>query len=127
MSLSFTTSGSFDKTDKFLAYLGTGNLYNALKSGAERGKEALASATPAESGASAAAWNYTLEVGPGYGAIWWINNHVDADGTPIVVLLEYGHGTGTGGYVQGRDFINPAIAPIMDEIANEVWKGVQNA
>ena len=127
MPLTFTTSGSFDKTDKFLAYLGTGKVYSALKSGAERGVAALASATPTDSGASAASWNYILEVGPGYGKIWWTNDHLDEAGEPIVILLQYGHGTGTGGYVQGRDFINPAIAPIMDEIASEVWKGVQNA
>src|ERR1700751_3612356 len=122
MPLIFITSGSFDKTDKFLAYLGTGKLYSTLDTFARRGVAALASATPTDSGASAESWNYILEVGPGYAAIWWTNNHVDADGTPIVILLEYGHGTGTGGSVQGQDFMTPAINPIMDEIANEVWK-----
>jgi hypothetical protein len=127
MALSFSTSGTFDKTDKFLAYMAKGGLYKNLQSFAERGVAALAAATPTDSGVSAESWDYILEVGPGYAAIWWTNNHVDANGAPIVVLLEYGHGTGTGGYVQGRDFINPAIAPIMDEIANEVWKEVQSA
>ena len=127
MSLTFTTSGSFDKTDKFLAYVGAGNMYKTLDGAARRGVSALAGATPTETGASAASWNYILEVGPSYATIWWTNTHVDSEGTPIVIMLEYGHGTGTGGYVQGRDFINPAIAPIFDEIANEVWKAVQSA
>lgn len=127
MSLTFTTSGSFDKTDKFLAYLGAGSMYKALETFAERGVEALAAATPVDSGVSADSWSYILELGPSYGAIWWTNNHVDANGEPIVVLLEYGHGTGTGGYVQGRDFINPAIAPIMDQAADAVFKEVQSA
>lgn len=127
MSLTFTTSGTFDKTDKFLAYLGSGDLFKSMEDGARSGVAALAAATPTDSGASAASWDYILETGPGYGAIWWTNSHVDADGTPIVVLLEFGHGTGTGGYVQGRDFINPAITPIMDQIANNIFKEVQNA
>lgn len=127
MGLSITTSGSFDKTDKFLAYLGKGNLYKNLDVYARRGVSALAAATPVDSGATAEGWNYILETGPGYASIWWINTHVDATGDPIAILLQYGHGTGTGGYVQGRDYINPAIRPIMDEIANAVWKGVQDA
>lgn len=127
MGLSITTSGSFNKTDKFLAYLGKGNLYKSLDVYARRGVSALAAATPVDSGVTAESWNYILETGPGYASIWWINTHVDATGSPVAILLQYGHGTGTGGYVQGRDYINPAIRPIMDEIANAVWKGVQEA
>lgn len=127
MGITFSTSGSFDKTDKFLAYLGKGNLYKSLDVYARRGVAALSAATPVDSGVTASSWNYILEQGPGYASIWWINTHVDATGSPVAILLQYGHGTGTGGYVQGRDFINPAIAPIMDEIANAVWKGVQSA
>lgn len=127
MPIVFSSSGSFGKTEKFLAYLGKGDLYKNLDTFARRGVAALAAATPTESGATAAGWDYILEVGPGYASIWWVNTHVDATGSPIAILLQYGHGTGTGGYVQGRDYINPAIAPIMNEIADEVWKGVQNA
>lgn len=127
MGLEINTSGSFDKTEKFLAYLGKGQLYKNLDGFARRGVSALASATPVDSGATAEGWDYILEVGPGYASIWWVNTHIDATGSPVAILLQYGHGTGTGGYVQGRDYINPAIAPIMDDIANEVWKGVQSA
>ena len=122
-----TTSGSFDRLDKFLAYIGAGKMYKALDAAARRGVEALAAATPTETGASASSWGYFLETGPGYATIWWTNSHIDAAGTPIVILLQYGHGTGTGGYVQGRDFINPAIAPIFDQIAQEVWGEVMSA
>jgi hypothetical protein len=125
--LEINLSGSFDKTDKFLAYLGKGKLYQNLDNFARRGVAALASATPVDSGATAEGWDYILEQGPGYASIWWVNTHIDATGSPVAILLQYGHGTGTGGYVQGKDYINPAIAPIMDEIADAVWKGVQNA
>lgn len=127
MPITFSTSGSFDKTDKFLAYLGKGEMYKALDAAARRGVSALAGATPVDSGATANSWDYILETGPGYASIWWVNTHVDSQGAPVAILLQYGHGTGTGGYVQGRDFINPAIRPIMDEIADQVWKGVQSA
>lgn len=125
--LEINLSGSFDKTDKFLAYLGKGKLYQNLDNFARRGVAALASATPVDSGATAAGWDYILEQGPGYASIWWVNTHIDETGSPVAILLQYGHGTGTGGYVQGKDYINPAIAPIMNEIADAVWKGVQNA
>lgn len=125
--LEISTSGSFDKTDKFLAYLGKGKLFANLENSARRGVAALASATPVDSGATAGAWDYILETGPGYASIWWVNTHIDETGSPVAILLQYGHGTGTGGYVQGKDYINPAIAPIMDEIADAVWKGVQSA
>lgn len=125
--ISISSSGSFDKTDKFLAYLGKGGLYKNLDVLARRGVAALASATPKDSGATAEGWDYILETGPGYAAIWWKNTHLDESGSPVAILLQYGHGTGTGGYVQGQDYINPAIRPIMDEIADSVWKGVQNA
>ena len=125
--ITFSTSGSFDKTDKFLAYLGKGQMYKNLDAAARRGVSALVGATPVDSGATATSWDYILESGPGYASIWWVNTHVDSQGAPVAILLQYGHGTGTGGYVQGRDFINPAIRPIMDEIADPVWKGVQSA
>jgi hypothetical protein len=127
MPLDFELSGSFDKTDKLLAYLGAGKMYKNLSGIAERGVTALSSATPTQTGATASSWDYILEVGPGYATIWWVNRHVDADGVPIAILLQFGHGTGTGGYVQGRDYINPAIKPVMDEIADQVWKEVQSA
>lgn len=124
MPISFTVTGSFSKTDQFLAKLGRGDMYRSVDIYAQRGAAALAAATPEETGVTAASWSYTIEHSRGGCTIWWTNTHKDEAGTPIVIMLQFGHGTGTGGYVQGRDFINPAIKPVMDEIANEVWKEV---
>ena len=127
MSLSITTTGSFSRTDRFFSYMTRGAIFDALEAYAERGVAALAAATPANSGKAAGSWSYEIErIGRTY-KIWWTNNDVDAQGTPIVILLQHGHYTGTGGYVLGRDFINPAIMPIFDEISQEVWKAVTSA
>jgi len=87
------------------------------------GQNALSNATPVESGETAASWYYTIVQRPGYYSIRWHNRHVE-DGVPIAVILQYGHGTGTGGYVQGRDYIMPAIRPIFDQIVDEAWREV---
>ena|SRR5690349_7490987 len=122
--LQITSTGNFDKTDRFLAMVGAGKLYKALDAHAQRGVVALAAATPEDTGVTADSWYYDIDAGPGGCTIMWKNNHLDEVGTPIVVMLQYGHGTGTGGYVQGRDFINPAIKPVFDEIEEAVWKEV---
>lgn len=93
---------------------------------AQRGVAALAAATPTETGVTAASWSYEIERNGSDVTIWWTNTHLDSAGTPIVVMLQFGHGTGTGGYVQGRDFINPAIEPIFNEIADAVWREVNS-
>jgi hypothetical protein len=126
-AVEITTTGSFDRTDRFLSALLTGNQFHFLDIYAQRGVAALAAATPSETGVTAASWSYEIERNGNDVTIWWKNDHTDIVGTPIVIMLQFGHGTGTGGYVQGRDFINPAIAPIMDEIANSVWNEVQNS
>ena len=75
-------------------------------------------ATPVDTGEAASSWRYDVKFGKDEVSIEWLNDDVTRDGVPIVILLQYGHGTGTGGYVRGRDFINPAIQPIFDEIAD---------
>lgn len=87
------------------------------------GVNALASATPSESGETASSWYYTIVRRRGYYSVRWSNRHIN-QGVNIAVILQYGHGTGTGGYVQGRDYINPAIRPIFDQMVNEEWKEV---
>jgi hypothetical protein len=124
--LSITTTGSFDKTEKFLLRMSKGDIFKSLDSFARRGVAALSAATPEETGATAASWSYEIQNDGRDFTIWWTNNHLDSAGAPIVIMLQYGHGTGTGGYVQGRDFINPAIRPIFDEIINTVWREVTN-
>lgn len=122
----FTHSGSFGKTEKFLAFLRRGTLYATLDANARKGVSALAGATPSDTGETAASWSYTIQRGPESASITWTNSNLE-NGFPVAIMLQYGHGTGTGGYVQGRDYINPAIRPIFDEIANAVWKAVTSA
>jgi len=103
-----------------------GAIFSRLESYGREGVNALANATPNESGLTAASWDYEVINKGGSWTVVWTNSHI-VDGTPLVILLQYGHGTGTGGYVQGRDFINPAIRPIFDRIADDVWKAVTSA
>lgn len=93
---------------------------------AQKGVEALAAATPVDTGKTAASWSYEIQSKNDILTITWKNSN-EADGIPIVVLLYYGHGTPQGHYVKGRDFITPAIRPVFDEIADKVWKEVTDA
>lgn len=93
---------------------------------AQEGVSALSSATPVDSGATANAWSYEIESKGDTHTIYWTNGNINK-GVNIAVILQYGHGTGTGGYVAGRDYINPAMRPIFDRIAEEAWKEVVNA
>jgi hypothetical protein len=124
--ISFTLSGSTDNTRKFLQKMQAPDLYSGLSSLAQRGVTALQANTPKESGLTAASWDYEIETSGNRVTISWINSHREGD-VNIAIILQYGHGTGTGGYVAGRDFINPSIQPIFDEIADEVWKKVTSA
>lgn len=121
--ISFTQRGSFKNTERYLSRLKQGQLFAILDKYGEIGVAALSNATPKDSGETAASWAYTIETRPGYYSIKWSNSHVNK-GAPIAVLLQYGHGTGTGGYVQGRDYINPAIRPIFEQMANDAWEEV---
>lgn len=111
--------GDLSKTIKLLRQMSERSFDNILDRAARRGVDALAAATPVDSGQTAASWSYRIEKqGPGV-TIVWTNSHIN-NGVPIAIILQYGHGTGTGGYVQGRDYINPAIKPVMDSIAKDV-------
>lgn len=120
------SKGDFKNTEKFLRKISKGDIFRSLDKYGQEGVAALSAATPAESGATAAAWSYEVTKGRGQYSISWTNGHI-VGGVPVVILLQYGHGTGTGGYVQGRDFINPALKPIFDRIASDVWKAVTSA
>ena len=126
MQISFTTRGSTDKTEKFLKKITTNDIYSRVDSIAKAGVTALASATPKDTGKAASSWSYTISRKQGRFTITWTNSDVE-DGFPVVVMRQYGHGTGTGGYVEGIDFINPAIRPVFDKIADQVWKEVTSA
>lgn len=124
--ITFESSGDFRKTDTFFQKMLRNDMYSQVAKLAEEGVAALASATPVESGATAASWSYEIKRTRGSLSITWSNSHTN-DGAPIAILLQYGHGTGTGGYVRGRDYINPALKPVFDRIAENVWKVVTSA
>lgn len=121
--ITFRQKGDFTKTTKFLGNAQKGNYLKILDKYGREGVAALASATPVDSGITAASWYYTIERGSGTTRIVFGNANVN-DGVPIAIILQYGHGTGTGGWVQGRDYINPAIQPIFDKIAENAWREV---
>jgi len=124
VGVTFNVTGNWNETEKYLKRLGSGDIYRGLESLAQKGVNALRSATPVDSGVSASSWGYKIVKDRGGVTIAWTSKN-EATGYPVIVMLQYGHGTGTGGYVQGRDFINPAIKPIFDEISNAVWKAVK--
>lgn len=124
--LTISSKGSFKKTEAFLGRIQKGGLLKSLDAYARVGVEALTSATPIESGETAAAWGYEIYQRGDVVTIAWTNSHI-VDGVKIAIILQYGHGTGNGGYIQGRDYINPALAPTFNKIANQVWKAVTSA
>lgn len=126
MRISLSSSGGFSKTEAWLRKLQKLDIGAIAEAGAKRGVRALAQATPRDSSLAAASWGYEITKNGKSVTITWTNSNVE-NGFPVVIMLQYGHGTGTGGYVQGHDFINPAIRPIFDEIAQSVWKAVISA
>lgn len=122
--ISIESKGSFQKTDAFLTRMQHSDIMKALAKYGQEGVWALKRATPQDTGLTASEWSYeVVQEHKKVYSIIWTNNNVHS-GIPVVILLQYGHGTRTGGYIQGRDFINPAITPIFDRIANDVWKVV---
>ena len=119
-------SGDFKKMDKFLKKMSNSEWLKFLSVYGRRGVEALASATPKDSGITADGWGYEVSKTGNKFTISWTNNN-ENKGVNIAVILQFGHGTGTGGWVEGRDYINPAIRPIFDDIVEAAWKEVQNA
>jgi hypothetical protein len=123
--ISVKASGSFKNTETFLNRSKNFTLRQLDKYGRE-GVAALATATPVDTGKTAASWDYRIEKRDDRVTITWINSNV-VDGNCIAILLQYGHGTGNGGYVVGRDYINPALRPIFDRIAKSAWSEVTNS
>lgn len=127
MSVNISVSGSFKNTFNFFDAMLKPRPPQELRALAQKGVDALRSATPMQSGLTAESWDYEIvQRARGSWFIYWTNSHIQ-DGVPIAIILQYGHGTGTGGYVQGQDYINPAIRGIMDEIADTAWKAVTSA
>lgn len=122
---SLSSRGDYHKTESWLKRLATQQLFNKLDSYGKRGVQALAAATPVNSGLTAASWGYKIEKTRDHVSITWTNSNNPND-FPVAVMLQYGHGTGTGGYVRGIDYINPVVKPIFEQIANELTKAVKS-
>ena len=121
----YSSPGNFDKTLKFLEFMKSGDLFSQLDHYGRVGVDALSSASPVDTGLMSQSWGYQLGHEKGRYSISWFNTDREG-GVNIAVIIQYGHGTGTGGYVQGRDYINPAMRPIFDKIVADIWRQVTN-
>jgi len=120
-----TNRGSFAKAQTFLQRMRNREQFKTLEKYGPIGVAALMNATPVESSITANAWYYEVVNRPGYFAIHWYNSHVEDPGRiSIAAILQYGHATRTRGYVQGVDYINPAMRPIFDQMVADMWKEV---
>lgn len=117
-------SGDFKNTETLLEKIKRKNYFSKLRSFGEQGVKALSSATPVDTGTTSDSWSYNIKVSNDKVQISWSNSNVTEDNVPIVVLIQNGHITGSGGFVEGVDFINPAIKPIFENMANTIWKEV---
>ena len=124
--ITFRQKGDFSKLTRFLERTKESVKLGDLDKYGKAGVAALSSATPIDSGKTANSWSYEIINKNGSAEIVFKNSNIQ-NGVPIAIILQYGHGTKNGGWVQGRDYINPAIRPIFDNLANEAWKGVTNA
>lgn len=115
------------KTEDWLRKIARGDFSAELSRFGEEGVRALQHATPVDSGLSARSWGYRVKkIKRGYILEWFNTDRIDGSDTPVVILIQYGHATGNGAYIRGRDFINPAMRPVFDRITNEIWKKVRN-
>lgn len=121
--ITFRHTGDFKNTIKFLKKISEKAFLKKLESYAKMGVQALANATPKRTGKTAASWGYEISYGGDDISIIWTNSNIN-NGVNIAVILQYGHGTKNGGYVRGIDYINPAIQPIFEKMANDLWKEV---
>ena len=121
--ITFRQKGDFSKLTRFLEKAKEAVHLGDLDKYGRQGVAALSSATPVDSGLTAESWYYEIENKNGSATITFNNSNIQ-NGVPIAIILQYGHGTRNGGWVEGRDYINPAIQPIFDEIANEAWREV---
>lgn len=123
--LTVECKGDFSKTKNFLKALQKHRLISKLSSYGDMGVDALSAATPVDSGITASSWYYDLEITDNKISLVWKNSNVVNGWFNVALMIQYGHGTRNGGYVQGIDYINPAMKPIFDEIANSVWKEIE--
>lgn len=121
--ISFRQKGDFSKLNGYLERVKEAAKLGILDKYGQQGVAALSSATPVDTGLTANSWSYKIERGNGSVSIVFNNSNIQ-NGVPIAIILQYGHGTGTGGWVEGRDYINPVIQPVFDQIAESAWEEV---
>lgn len=121
--ITFEQKGDFSNFTNYLEKVKNVVHASSLEKYGREGVRALSSATPIDSGETASSWYYKIEIKKGSATITFYNSNIQ-NGVPIAIILQYGHGTRNGGWVEGRDYINPAIQPIFDEIVEEAWKEV---
>lgn len=123
LMIKFTHKGDFRKTSNFLKRLGNGDCYQGLDALAQQGVMALMEATPKDTGLTAASWSYSIKKTKDKVTIVWNNSNVN-DGVSVAALIQYGHGTPQGVYIEGVDYINPALKPIFERLGSRVWEEV---
>lgn len=121
--ITFRHRGDFSKTERFFYRILNRDYLNVLERYGKAGVSALASATPKDSGNTADSWNYEITHNRTNSSIVFVNANIQ-NGVNIAIILQYGHGTRNGGYVAGRDYINPVIQPVFDKIAADAWNEV---
>lgn len=121
--ISFRQKGNFSKLTGFLEKVKEAAHIGILNKYGREGVTALSSATPVDSSLTASSWTYKVEQRKGAASISFYNSNIQ-NGVPIAIILQYGHGTRNGGWVEGRDYINPAIQPVFDKIAEHAWREV---
>lgn len=126
MKIGLKVKGDFKNVEKFFDRVKNKELTRKLNQYGMVGAAALAASTPYDTGVTASSWDYEIIENKGHIELIWTNSNVTEgkQNIPIVLLIQYGHATRNGGYVQGRDFINPAIQPVFDAIADDIWEEV---
>lgn len=122
--ITFKSKGDFSKLDKFFIRMLSPMKIDILNRTGREGVKALSSATPVDSGLTASSWYYEIENQNGNISIVFSNSNMAKGWFPVAIMLQYGHGTRNGGWVEGRDYINPAIQPIFDKLAEDAWREV---
>lgn len=123
--ISFTQHGDYKKLSRYLERLKEAANIGILDKYGKAGVEALSNATPKDSGLTASSWTYEIQRQNGSVSLNFLNSNINK-GIPIAIILQYGHGTGTGGWVEGRDYINPALRPLFDKLASDAWKEIKS-
>ena len=125
MKVSYSVKGNFKNTTRFLKNVKNNRSYEILEKYGKEGVDALRNATPKYTGKTADSWDYVIEHEKGNYILSWVNSNVN-NNVPIVILIQYGHATINGGWVQGYDFINPTMKDIFDRLTNELWGEIKN-